>query len=92
MVLRVNPTGPASEAGFEQGDIFLTVGAEGVDEVVDVVEAVGASTIGGTRGFGVIRGTDNVALSVAVGERPAPQHQDRQRFQGESAPTGGTNL
>lgn len=77
VVVRVHPESPAAEAGFERGDIVLTVGTDAVDEVVDVVQAVGASTIGGTLDFGVLRGVDNVALSVAVGERPAPQHQDR---------------
>lgn len=77
VVVRVHPESPAAEAGFERGDIVLTVGTEAVDGVVDVVEAVGATIPGDTLDFGVLRGAENLALSVAVGSRPAPQHQDR---------------
>lgn len=77
VVVRVHPESPAAEAGFERGDIVLTVGSDAVDEVVDVAQAVGAATIGDTLDFGVLRGTENVALSVAVGERPVLQHEGR---------------
>lgn len=77
VVVRVHPESPAAEAGFERGDIVQTVGVENVDEVVDVVQAIGAATIGDTLDFGVLRGVDNLTLSVTIGSRPVPQHQDR---------------
>ncbi len=77
VVVRVHPESPAAEAGFEQGDIVLTVGAADVNEVVDVVEAVGAGTVGDTLDFGVLRGTENLALNVMIGERPIMLHEGR---------------
>jgi len=71
VVVRVHPESPAAEAGFERGDIVLTVGVENVDEVVDVVQAIGAATIGDTLDFGVLRGVDNLTLRVSIGSRPA---------------------
>jgi membrane-associated protease RseP (regulator of RpoE activity) len=77
VVVRVHPESPAAEAGFEQGDIVLTVGAADVNEVVVVVEVVGAATIGDTLDFGVLRGTENLALNVMIGERPILENEGR---------------
>jgi len=70
VVVRVHPESPAAEAGFERGDIVVTVGTESVDEVVDVVQAIRSATVGDTLGFAVLRGVDEIALSVVIGERP----------------------
>jgi membrane-associated protease RseP (regulator of RpoE activity) len=77
VVVRVHPESPAAEAGFEQGDIVLTIGAADVNEVVVVVGAVGAATIGDTLDFGVLRGTENLALNVMISERPIMLQEGR---------------
>jgi len=70
LVAEVVPGGPASKAGFEQGDIVTAIDGQMVDDSRDVVRRVAALAAGRTATFDISRQGKPVQVKVAIGTRP----------------------
>ncbi len=70
LVIRVVPKSPAAQAGFQAGDIILSVGGQPVTTAADVQERVEASTIGDKLDVDVNRQGTSQTLAVRPGAFP----------------------
>lgn len=70
IIVGLEPSGPAQQAGFLIGDIITTWGGEPVRSVGGVSNRLSAETVGQTVKLGVLRGGSPIDIDVSVGERP----------------------
>jgi serine protease Do len=70
MVAEVVPGGPASRAGFEQGDIITSVDGVQVDDAFDLTRKVASVAAGQSATFTVSRQGKQIQIKVTIGARP----------------------
>jgi serine protease Do len=70
MVAEVVPGGPASRAGFEQGDIIISVDGLRVDDAFDLTRKVADVPAGQSATFTVSRQGKQMQIKVIIGARP----------------------
>jgi serine protease Do len=70
LVAEVVQGGPASKAGFEQGDIVTAIDGQAVDDSRDLTRKVATVQAGQTANFTVSRGGKPMQIKVVIGTRP----------------------
>ena len=71
VILSVEPDGPAASAGLLVGDVLVKLGGRPIEDVEDLVDALGASdVVGRTFDLDLVRGGERVKADVLIGERP----------------------
>jgi len=73
MVAEVVPSGPASKAGFEQGDIVTAIDGQSVDDATDLTRKVANVPTGQIATFNVSRQGKPLQIKVTIGTRPDQQ-------------------
>ena len=66
LVRGVEPESPAGRAGLERGDLLVGAGGVALESVDALFDALEAAAGGGTLELGVVRGTEERAVSVAL--------------------------
>jgi S1-C subfamily serine protease len=72
IVLSVQPDGPAARAGLALGDVLLRAGEHALTSPAALLPALDEDRIGRPLALRLLRGGDERALEVVVGERGAP--------------------
>jgi serine protease Do len=70
LVADVVKNGPASKAGFEQGDIITAIDGQAVDDSSDLTRKVASVPTGQTATFSVTRAGKPLTLKASIGTRP----------------------
>jgi S1-C subfamily serine protease len=70
VVLSVEPDAPAARAGVLVGDVVFAVDGQPVQSPEQVVDLLGAGTVGRTLGLDLVRGGARARADISVGERP----------------------
>jgi S1-C subfamily serine protease len=71
VILSVEPDGPAASAGLLVGDVIVKLGGRPIEDVDDLVDALGATdVVGRTFDLDLVRGGERVKAGVQIGERP----------------------
>jgi S1-C subfamily serine protease len=71
VILSVELEGPAATAGLLVGDVIVKVGGRPLEDVDDLIEALGRrDVVGTTLNLEIVRGGERVQADVLVGERP----------------------
>jgi serine protease Do len=70
IVASVVPGGPASKAGFEQGDVVTAIDGKPVEDSRDLVRRVGGSVAGSNSDFTIERQGQTKTVKVQIGARP----------------------
>jgi S1-C subfamily serine protease len=70
IVIDVQPDGPAGQAGVLIGDILLALDGKPVADTDDVHEHLGPASIGQRLKAAIVRGGENTAIEITIGERP----------------------
>jgi hypothetical protein len=63
-VVEVTPDSPAAQAGFESGDVVLSLNGEGIDSLAELVELIHTLSAGEEAKFRVLRGIDKITVAV----------------------------
>lgn len=71
LVTEVLPETPAAKAGFESGDLVLTVDSKAIDDPRDLTQTISAFAPGEKVRVKILRGGKEKTLSVTLGERDA---------------------
>lgn len=66
LVRGVEPESPAGRAGLERGDLLVSAGGAALENVDALFDALEAAAGGGTLELGVVRGTEEREVSVAL--------------------------
>jgi S1-C subfamily serine protease len=71
VILSVEHDGPAASAGLLVGDVIVKLGGRTIEDVDDLVDALGANdVVGRTFNLDLVRGGERVKADVLIGERP----------------------
>lgn len=71
VILSVEHDGPAASAGLLVGDVVVKLGGRPIEDVDDLVDALGATdVVGRTFNLDLVRGGEQVNADVLIGERP----------------------
>jgi S1-C subfamily serine protease len=71
VILSVEPDGPAASSSLLVGDVIVKLGGRPIENVEDLVEALGASdVVGRTFNLDLVRGGQRIKADVLIGERP----------------------
>ena len=71
VILSVEPDGPAASAGLLVGDVIVKHGGRPLEDIDDLVDALGATdVVGRTFNLDLVRGGELVKADVLIGERP----------------------
>ena len=70
LVAEIVPDGPASKAGFEQGDIITSIDGQPVDDATDLTRKVANVPTGQSATFSVSRQGKPLQIKVTIGTRP----------------------
>ena len=71
VILSVEPDGPAASSGLLVGDVIVKLGGWPIENVEDLVDALGASdVVGRTFNLDLVRGGERIKADVLIGERP----------------------
>ena len=71
VILSVEPEGPAASSGLLVGDVIVKLGGRPIEDVDDLVDALGATdVVGRTFNLDLVRGGERVKADVQIGERP----------------------
>ena len=73
LVAEVVPNGPASKAGFEQGDIVTAINGQAVDDATDLTRKVASVPTGQVATFNVSRQGKPIQLKATISTRPDAQ-------------------
>lgn len=73
MVMLVNVDSPAEKAGFQLGDILVSLGSKELLSIEDLQTALEGASIGNIVPAMVVRGGELLPLSVTIAERPRPE-------------------
>ena len=68
LVSKVDPSGPAAEAGVQRGDVIVEFNGEPVDEMDELPKLVAAAPVGSKARIKVVRKGKEKSLSVQLGE------------------------
>ena len=71
LVKSIDPDGPAASSELEPDDVVTAVDGTPVSKVPELLEAIGAHEPGDTATFSVTRGSQQLDVTVDVGDRPA---------------------
>jgi serine protease Do len=71
LVVAVDPGSGAADAGIQQGYVILKVGSHDVDSADDLADAVSGSHPGDHVDVVLQRGSQQMTVTVGVGQRPA---------------------
>jgi serine protease Do len=63
--------GPAARGGIQQGDVILSIDGQSIEDNRDLTQRVGATSVGQSARFEVLRGGSRRTLNVRLGERPS---------------------
>jgi S1-C subfamily serine protease len=71
VILSVEHDGPAASAGLLVGDVIVKLGGRPLEDIEDLVDALGATdAVGRTFNLDLVRGGERVEAGVLIGERP----------------------
>jgi S1-C subfamily serine protease len=70
LIVSIDPDGPAARAGLLVGDIVTTWNEKPIDRVREVMQLLGADSVGSTVELGLTRGGAPTGVKVVIGERP----------------------
>jgi 2-alkenal reductase len=70
LITGIDPDGPAAAAGLQRGDILTGLGGEMIDRDVSFINLLFRHQPGETVTIGVLRGDENLQVSVVLAERP----------------------
>jgi S1-C subfamily serine protease len=71
VILSVEPDGPAASSGLLVGDVIVKLGGRPIENVEDLVDALGATdVVGRTFNLDLVRGGERIKADVLIGERP----------------------
>ena len=87
LVAEVVPGGPASKAGFEQGDIVTAIDGQAVDDSYDLTRRVASVPTGNVATFNISRQGKPMQLKATIAVRP-DQQQLASAAQGKDSPMG----
>jgi 2-alkenal reductase len=71
LITEIDPSGPAAQAGIEQGDILTRLDGQTIDADSPFINLLFNHQPGETVSLGVVRGQDSLQVSVTLGERPS---------------------
>lgn len=92
MVSRVEPDGPAEQAGVEPGDIILEFDGKKIEKWSDLPRVVGSTSPGTKSKMNIWRKGKPVSLQITVGETPSAQPVAAASQPAAPAATGETAL
>jgi S1-C subfamily serine protease len=69
LVVNIDPQGPAARSGMFVGDIITAWNGKPVERVREVMQLLGADSIGSTVELALLRGGASTSLKVVIGER-----------------------
>ena len=71
VILSVEADGPAASAGLLVGDVIVKLGGRPIEDVEDLVDALGRTdVVGRSLELDLVRGGERVKADVLIGERP----------------------
>jgi len=73
LIVHVFPGDPADAAGFEAGDVVVRVGEVPIEETDDLNREIGLLTAGSVVDIVVLRDSEELTLTVTLGERPSEE-------------------
>jgi S1-C subfamily serine protease len=82
LVIRVEPTSPAEQAGILVGDILLTINDHKLEDAGDLLESLIGVSVGQAVKLSLIRGGKPETIQVTVGERPKRDNERGEEHQG----------
>jgi len=85
VIVRVDATGPAAEAGVKRGDILLAMGEQEINQPADWFQAVRGLQAGGPVKLTVLHGDDERSLTATVAERNSRAFLGLQVYLGAAA-------
>lgn len=68
LVRQVQPGSPAERAGLREGDLVVAAGGRDVADVDDLYERLDAADDSGSLGLAIVRGTEEVEVTVVFGD------------------------
>jgi serine protease Do len=71
LVMHVEPGGPADQAGVLLGDILINIDGHSFEDLDDVHEELRRKGAGQEVQAKIIRGGQNIQMTIRIGERPA---------------------
>ncbi len=72
LVIDLAPTGPAAQAGIEPGDVIVAVDDQPVEAVEELLSALRQREVGDQVTVHVLRGDEEQAFAVTLGDVPQP--------------------
>ncbi|MGA2549414.1 MAG: trypsin-like peptidase domain-containing protein [Burkholderiaceae bacterium] len=73
LITGVMRNGPADKAGLKPGDILVGVDETQIDDTTTMLNHIAQLRPGSTSRLSIVRGSQELALSVKIGRRPKPQ-------------------
>lgn len=70
LIVSIDPSGPATKAGFLVGDLITHWNGQEVARVRGIMQLLGPSSVGTTLTLKLVRGGSPLELPVTIGERP----------------------
>ncbi|PSR26659.1 MAG: peptidase A2, partial [Sulfobacillus thermosulfidooxidans] len=70
LVVRVIPGSPAAKAGIRAGDFIVSVNGIRVHQLQDMIPVIQRAGVGTMIRVGLLRGTENLTVSLRLGELP----------------------
>ena len=71
LVVHVEPSGPADQAGILLGDVVIELQGNAVEDTSDIQQLLGSAKVGDTVQATVLRGGAPVKVSITLADRPA---------------------
>ncbi|MDD7910644.1 DegQ family serine endoprotease [Pseudovibrio exalbescens] len=90
LVTRIFPDSPAERAGLEVGDLIVSVGENEINDPDSFGYRLATRQIGSEATFRILRGSDEVALDVALEAAPESIPRDTRDIGGRSPFSGAT--
>lgn len=90
LVTRIFPDSPAEQAGLEVGDLIVAVGENEINDPNSFGYRLATREIGSSATLRVLRGQEEVALTIALQEAPETVPRDTRQIGGRSPFAGAT--
>lgn len=91
IVANVVPNGPASKAGFEQGDIVTALNGQAIEDATDLTRKVAVVQAGQVATFSVSRSGKPQQIKVTIGARPDERVASNMQSGKGAAPAASAN-